>query len=271
MEVKIEDVKAEMTNCSLCQEMVPQVEIREHTAAHFKSRGPANKCETCGKVCGDKTKLREHQRKHTGERPYQCSFCEKTFATKGITKRHEDVTHTQSNFKICDGCGSSFSTRRGLEAHLQKAHGILNRFKCEKCFSYFLTEEGMKQHVSTDFCKESTCTDCGKVFPCKSKLTQHIMRVHSDEKRNFQCVDCGKEFNHEQSLKQHIDIIHLGKRPFECTECSKSFTRLNSLKVHSLTHTNETPFICEYCNQGYKEKRNLIKHIDRQHFVKSDS
>ena len=58
-----------------------------------------HKCETCGKVCGDKTKLREHQRKHTGQRPYQCSFCEKTFATKGITKRHEDITHTQTNFK----------------------------------------------------------------------------------------------------------------------------------------------------------------------------
>ena len=167
-----------------------------------------HKCETCGKVCGDKTKLREHQRKHTGERPYQCSFCEKTFATKGITKRHEDVTHTQTNFKICDECGSNFSTRRGLEAHLQKAHGILNRFKCEKCSTYFLTEEGMKQHVAINSCKESTCPVCGKIFPCKSKLTQH-MRVHSDERRHFECVDCAKQFNHEQSLKQHIDIIHL--------------------------------------------------------------
>ena len=124
-----------------------------------------HKCETCGKVCGDKTKLREHRRKHTGERPYQCSFCEKTFATTGITKRHEDVTHTQTNFKICDECGSSFSTRGGLEAHLQKAHGILNRFKCEKCSTYFLTEEGMKQHVAINSCKESTCPVCGRFSP----------------------------------------------------------------------------------------------------------
>merc|ERR1719427_1984675 len=71
-------------------------------------------------------------------------------------------------------------------------------------------------------------------------------------------------FSHKPSLQQHVAIAHLGQRAFQCQECGKSFTRITSLKVHKLIHTNENPHKCEFCNQGYKEKRNLMKHIEKQ-------
>jgi len=115
--------------------------------------------------------------------------------------------------------------------------------------------------------KRLDCTECGKVFYTKANLQRHL-KAHLGIK-DFQCVDCGKQYSSERSLQQHVAIVHHGQRGFECQECGKSFTRVTSLRVHRLTHTNETPYRCEFCPQGYKEKRNLLKHIERQHSTES--
>lgn len=41
-------------------------------------------CNQCDKSCNSAAELRDHQRTHTGERPYQCSFCDKAFALAGV-------------------------------------------------------------------------------------------------------------------------------------------------------------------------------------------
>lgn len=45
-------------------------------------------CPTCGKSFSRKMLLKQHQRVHTGERPYQCPECGKSFADRSNMSLH---------------------------------------------------------------------------------------------------------------------------------------------------------------------------------------
>ena len=43
----------------------------------------------------DVSKMHEHTRKHTGERPFQCAICNKYFVSKSVTRRHIRGKHLE--------------------------------------------------------------------------------------------------------------------------------------------------------------------------------
>lgn len=49
------------------------------------------KCGVCGKYFGRGTILRGHMRRHTGERPFECSRCGRAFKLKNDCRRHENI------------------------------------------------------------------------------------------------------------------------------------------------------------------------------------
>ncbi|KAF8512613.1 hypothetical protein BU17DRAFT_69159 [Hysterangium stoloniferum] len=80
------------------------------------------KCPTCGDMFDRRATLEIHERTHTGERPFVCSFprCGKSFTVKSNATRHERTHYAGSAFESVDH--SEDSARRGGSSYSKGAY-----------------------------------------------------------------------------------------------------------------------------------------------------
>ncbi|XP_013162657.1 PREDICTED: zinc finger protein 135-like isoform X2 [Papilio xuthus] len=82
--------------CDICNKYFSSAfSLRTHReSVHEKKYPPKDKiCDICGKGFRVNTILNNHKRTHTGEKPYQCSFCPAAFAQNSAKKTHEKAKH----------------------------------------------------------------------------------------------------------------------------------------------------------------------------------
>ncbi|KAJ8958069.1 hypothetical protein NQ318_002082 [Aromia moschata] len=70
-----------------------------HGTGHVKIPERVKKffCHICAKAYSSNSRLQKHIRSHNGERPFQCSDCDKTFIDKSYVKQHLKLAHNIVN------------------------------------------------------------------------------------------------------------------------------------------------------------------------------
>jgi len=173
----------------------------------------------------------------------------------------------EEKIHMCHICSEVFQKKYKLQLHLARLHDLRNNcYQCEDCRKFFLAEINFLKHQK--MCRKFSCPFCGKEFGSKSKLVSHV-KTHTKEKSHA-CDECGKTFSTKYGLKSHIEIVHRGSVSFQCHICLKKFSRVNSLKAHHLIHTGEKPFNCRMCESDFREKAQLMKHLQLKHSVTDD-
>ena len=104
------------------------------------------KCRFCGKELRSQASLTQHERTHTGEKPFSCEHCEKSFTSIDALKKHNN-THSDEKPYQCRTCGKMFKSRLGFELH-EKQHSTENQIKCNHCEKTFVFKGGLKVHLS---------------------------------------------------------------------------------------------------------------------------
>lgn len=157
------NLSVEGPNADICQNQIRK--LKKHRRIHVAKR-PYNYCSRCKKSLSTLSNLRKRM-KHTGEKLYNCSECEKRF------------------FRLWD-----------LKTHMQSHTGVkpYNCSACKKSYAYSSSlKTPMKIHASK---KPYSCSICGKSFFHKYHLKNHI-NIHN---KLFNCPTCKHKHSHQNTF-----------------------------------------------------------------------
>ena len=85
----------------------------------------------------------------------------------------------------------------------------------------------------------------------------------------LECIKCELVFENPKALRRHEESQHSSRnkqknqreRPFECEVCQNCFKMKHHLKRHMLIHSDEKPFECEVCQKCFKGKDHIRRHM----------
>ncbi|XP_071210367.1 uncharacterized protein [Salvelinus alpinus] len=256
-------------------------------------------CPQCGKCFSSSTFLKNHQRVHTGEKPFDCSACGKSFSEKVNLKRHERV-HSGEKPYHGTTCGKSFNHSESLKEH-QRLHTWEKPYHCSLCGKCFRRAGDLKTHKKSHTGEKPTCT-FNVIVKEEEEDEKEIDKEKGEEEENsvvvdprisrlpgrgsYPCPQCGKSFSSSGNLKNHQSVhtqekpfhsatcgksfsvkvnltrhemVHSGEKPYHCTKCGKSFGHSGSI-THKRVHTGKKPCHCSLCGEGFTQLRSLKSH-----------
>ncbi|KIY53380.1 hypothetical protein FISHEDRAFT_7965, partial [Fistulina hepatica ATCC 64428] len=198
----------------------------------------------CGKAYTKPSRLEEHERSHTGERPFVCQNCNKSYFRETHLQAHARSHLPASDRPLActiDGCDKRFWTPQHLRAHIEW-HSGAKPFSCSQA-------------------------DCNAVFAKHHQLRTHMCTAHAPPgTKPYQCDHdgCNKSFDTNQHLHAHIKTHDTKRYACSYTGCLSGdpvyFQTWSALQHHIRT---AHPAVCEHpsCHgRVFASQRNLRMH-----------
>ncbi|NXU52479.1 ZN131 protein, partial [Turnix velox] len=163
----------ESYKCDICNKRyLRESALKQHLTCYHLDEGGASKkqrpgkkihiCQYCDKQFDHFGHFKEHLRKHTGEKPFECPNCHERFARNSTLKCH------------LTACQSGAGAKKGRK----------KLYECQVCNSVFNSWDQFKDHlVIHTGDKPNHCTLCDLWFMQGSELRRHLKEMHNISER----------------------------------------------------------------------------------------
>ncbi|XP_054844600.1 zinc finger protein 107-like [Eublepharis macularius] len=240
------------------------------------------KCLQCAYMTSSFSSLRVHFATHTGEKPFKCQVCDKSFRNSSHLNRHSQMH--ERNCHKCSWCPFIGSSPEDLKLHEEtcKDKGPASK----RLRSSPLRHESPKEQINMGEANRSTlytCKVCQKKYQNSSLLKRHSL-VH--QKLEFKCSSCKYLTSTWQSFKRHMASHEKAPLPngsqrqekptaspapiYKCEKCSYATPRKENLTVHFRIHTGEKPYKCPHCGYPFRTSSHLNRHLSTHVMLQCD-
>ncbi|XP_055632257.1 uncharacterized protein LOC129772800 isoform X2 [Toxorhynchites rutilus septentrionalis] len=228
--------------CPICDTISStKHDFTEHIRSHNNSKPASGDngesqfvCKICSKVLSSASSLDRHVLVHTGERPFNCKYCNLTFTTNGNMHRHMR-THKQSERESYESDGSTDSGGSSSGGGASSG-GMSNNNN--NCYSSNYDGEGKRKNADENVHykrKIRTTINNNNILDGVS-VTEGVQK--------FCCPVCVRnDFSSMVSLESHMDREH-PQIPARCRHCEvvfKSYKALNAHRCGNNNYQNITP------------------------------
>lgn len=228
--------------------------------------------EGCDKAFNRPTRLQEHIRSHTNERPFKCPHtpCDKDYLRESHLKHHIKSAHSDvRNYKCTyEGCDKAFATGQRLRVH-EATHEGPNKYRCQgypPCNQVFRKKETLQRHILSahEGTQPFPCTKtdsrtgqpCTKAYDTAAKLAAHDRSNHDPNR--FSCDEC-VTYNQELAANGFLG------NEVEPRETKQAyFATYAELQAHN---ASEHPPTCPHCSLPFITAKELTRHNELIHDI----